>query len=113
MRVFGLTLGLCLRLKKNTTKDVLLKVSIDKHVAHSRDMINPRHEYRVLYPDGTVVDKLKESHEEFVLYKYKSECGKPYDRISFFLCPAMDYARAMLQDLLKSDSDISLSSGSE
>ena len=105
--------GLRVSLKKNTTKDVLLKVSVDKHVAHSKDVINPRHEYRVLYPDGTVVDKLKESHEEFVLHKYKSECGKPYDRISFFLCPAIDYARATLQNFAKSDSDISLSSCSE
>lgn len=48
-----------------------------------------------------------------MLHKYKSECGKPYDRISFFLCPAIDYARATLQNVLKSDSDISLPSGSE
>lgn len=46
--------SLRINLKKNTTKEVLLKVSVDKQVAHSRDVINPRHDYRVLYPDGTV-----------------------------------------------------------
>ena len=32
--------GLRVSLKKNATKDVLLKVSVDKHVAHSKDLIN-------------------------------------------------------------------------
>lgn len=96
--------GLHVTLKNNSTKDVLLKVSTDKHVAHSRDLIKPGYNYHILYPDGTIVDKLKESDEEFVLHKYKSECGKPYDRISFFLCPTMDYTRAAVQSCLKSDS---------
>ena len=54
---------LTLELPKNSTKDVLLKASIDKHVVHSRDMVNPNHTYEILYSNGIIVDKLKESDE--------------------------------------------------
>ena len=51
--------GLRVRLKKNSAKDELLKVSVDKHVAHSKDLINPRHQYHALHPEGTKVEKLR------------------------------------------------------
>ena len=105
--------SLTLELPKNSTKDVLLKASIDKHVAHSRDMVNPNHKYEILYSDGIIVDKLKESDEEFVLYKYKAECAKLYNRISFFLCRKIDYQEAKWSSCLVSDSETSVSSGSE
>jgi len=59
-----------------------------------------------LYDDGTEVNTLKESPNEFLLYKYKKECGKPYHRINVFICEAFDFAKVSLGKCLNiSDSD--------
>ena len=62
-----------------------------KHKAHSKNLIKDNIKYVLLYPDGALVDKLRESDESFVLYKYKSEYGKAYQRINFYICPSHDY----------------------
>ena len=41
--------------------------------------------YIILYSDGTKVEKLKEANVQFVLHKYKAECGKPHHRHFFFV----------------------------
>ena len=45
----------------------------------------------MLYPNCAPVNKLRESDEEFMLYKYKREYGKAYQRINFYICPSRDY----------------------
>ena len=84
---------------------MLLKASIDKHVPHSRDMGNPNHKYEILYSDGIIVDKFQESDKEFVLYKYKAKCAKPYNIISFFLCRKIDYQEEKLSSCVMGNSD--------
>ena len=54
----------------------------------------------MLSPDGSKVAKLKETNEDFVLYKYKMECNKPYHRITFFLCQEFGYSMASLKRCL-------------
>ena len=74
----------------------LLKASLDKHKAHPKNVIKLNTKYVILYSDGRKVEKLKEADEEFVLHKYKAECGKQYHRLSFFLCPEVDYSLASI-----------------
>ena len=76
---------------KVSTKDQLLAAGLAKHKAHSKNLIKDNIKYVLLYPDGALVDKLRESDESFVHYKYKSEYGKAYQRINFYICPSHDY----------------------
>ena len=64
---------------------MLLEAGAEKHKAHSKDIIKQEYNYVLLYEDYTEVKTFKESSEAFVLYKYKNECGKPYNRLKFFL----------------------------
>ena len=56
-------------------------------------------DYELLYPDATVVEKLRESDELFVLHKYKKEYGKPYNRIAFYLSLKTDLFKYKLHTL--------------
>ena len=58
---------LLLTLKKSANADELLKAALDKHRAHSKDVVKESTKYVILYPDGTKVEKLKEVDEEFVI----------------------------------------------
>ena len=99
--------GLTLSVAKNCTAAILLKTATDKHKAHSKNVMKQEASYILLYPDGTEVKTLKESSEKFVLYKYKEECGKPYHRLSFFLCPTLDFSVCTLEQCLQDAEEIS------
>ncbi len=93
--------------KKCCDKSELLRACVEKHKAHSSDIIIPTMTYELLYPDGAKVDKLKEEDTDFILYKYRRECGKPYHRITFFIATAIDVAQTVLRDALIDDTDSS------
>ena len=59
-------------------------------------------DYELLYSDATVVEKLRETDEPFVLYKYKKEYGKPYSHITFYLSLKTDLINYKLTALKKS-----------
>ena len=96
--------SLLLSLKKSANTDDLLNAALNKHKAHSKNLIKPNAKYVMIYPDGSKVAKLKETDEDFVLHKYKMECNKPYHRITFFLCQEFDHSMASLQRCLFDDS---------
>ena len=96
--------SLLLSLKKSANMDDILNTALNKHKAHSKNLIKPNAKYVMLYPDGSKVAKLKETDEDFVLHKYKMECNKPYHRITFFLCQEFDHSMASLQRCLFDDS---------
>ena len=96
--------SLLVTLKKSAQAVELLNASLNKHKAHSKNLIKPNVKYVILYPDGSKVIKLKETDDDFVLHKYKMECKKPYHRITFFLCPEVDYSMASLQQCLFDES---------
>lgn len=77
----------------------LLKAALYKHQAHLINLNNPNANDALVYFDGTKVDKLKEMEEEFVLHKYKMECGKPCHRISFFLCQEKELMKVVLANV--------------
>ena len=47
--------------------------------------------YYLLYPDFTRVQKLPGTEEDFALFRYKEELGRPYERITLYLCKSIDY----------------------
>lgn len=83
--------NLSVKVPKVSTKNELLAAGLAKHKAHSKNLIEDNIKYVLLYPDGSLVNKLRESDEGFVLYKYKNEYGKAYQRINFYICPSHDY----------------------
>ena len=83
--------NLSVKVPKVSTKDELLAAGLAKHKAHSTNLVKDGVKYVLLYPDGALVSKLRESDDEFTLYKYKREYGKAYQRINFYICPSRDY----------------------
>ena len=61
--------------------------------------------YKFLYPDKSEVlrDFTWQNDLEFILGKYKEELGKPYSRISFYLCSNIDYLSYVADGVDSSD----------
>jgi hypothetical protein len=102
--------NLPLKLSRSADSEDILKLAVAKHSVHnSNEVIRASPTcYKLLYGDGTVVDKLKESDEDFTLEKYKAELGKPYSRITLFLCSNSDYFSSSVKGFLEesqSDTD--------
>ena len=102
--------SLTVNVPKNATASMLLEAGAEKHKAHSKDIIKQQFHYVLLYEDCTEVETLKESSEAFVLYKYKNECGKPYHRLNFFLCEALQFCQTTLQRFTESNPESNPSS---
>jgi hypothetical protein len=87
----------------------LIKIAVEKHSRFNRKLSDRAEEYFLLYPDKTRVEKLPGSQENFTLdlnlkFIY---LGKPYDRITLYLCKVSDFYRNMTNQLigvLKDDS---------
>ena len=107
--------GLLVQVRKDCGKEELLQSALMKHKAHSQNvgLFKTNISFVLCYHDGIEVEKLREKDEDFVLHKYKSECGKPYNRINFFLCGALVFSQKILGECinpLTSDNDTSYSS---
>ena len=59
--------SLLVTLKKSAQAVELLNVSLNKHKAHSKNLIKPNAKYLMLYPDGSKVIKLKETDNDFCI----------------------------------------------
>eukprot|EP00112_Aurelia_sp_Birch-Aquarium-sp1_P004277 Seg1482.9 transcript_id=Seg1482.9/GoldUCD/mRNA.D3Y31 product="hypothetical protein" protein_id=Seg1482.9/GoldUCD/D3Y31 len=92
---------------KSANEGELRKACLDKHLAHPRNLIHEGREYVLLYPDGTKVETLKESSEDFSLYKYKGECRRQYHRITFFITTLADFVRGSIRQCIRSDEELS------
>ncbi len=85
----------------------LIKIAVEKHSRFNRKLSDRAEEYFLLYPDKTRVEKLPGSQENFTLERFKEELGKPFDRITLYLCKVSDFYRNMTNQLigvLKDDS---------
>ena len=69
----------------NTNAKQLLEKATDKHAKHFRSF-NLYDRYVLLYPDNTIINKLPGALEDFTLERYKEELGKPYSKISLYIC---------------------------
>lgn len=72
-------------IKPNANAKQLLEEAVNKHAKHFRSF-NQYDRYVLLYPDNTIIDKLPGALEDFTLERYKEELGKPYSKISLFIC---------------------------
>ena len=103
--------SLPLKLRKTADCEEILKLAMGKHSMHNTNEIlntTPGH-YKLLYPDGTEVKKLKETDEPFTLQGYKVELGKPYNRITFYLCStsnSLSYRMKGIANSLLTDDDM-------
>ena len=102
--------SLTVNVPKNATASMLLEAGAAKHKAHSNDIIKQEYNYVLLYEDCTEVKTLKESSEAFVLHKYKNECGRPYHRLNFFLCEALEFTQRTYERFIESNPESTLSS---
>ena len=81
----------------------ILERAIAKHARFNKSF-NAHLKYTLLYPDASEVKEfLPDSNEPFVLEKYKDELGKPYSRVTLFICRVTDYFTAASASLLQSD----------
>ncbi|KAL6489246.1 hypothetical protein MHYP_G00029870 [Metynnis hypsauchen] len=70
--------------------------------------------FLLLYPDGTEVINIPGTQRPFALGAYKAEVGKPYQRITFFICLKRDFEEVgNLSDLSDSDPEIVIKKSSE
>ena len=69
----------------STNAKQLFEKATDKHAKHFRSF-NQYDRYVLLYPDNTIIDKLPGALEDFTLERYKEELGKPYSKISLYIC---------------------------
>ena len=83
----------------------LLEKAVEKHSRFNGHLIsNNPSLYKLLYGSTARVQEAKTipvSEELFSLRRYKEEIGKPYSKISFYICPLTDY----LDELINSSSD--------
>ena len=59
------------KVRKGCGKEELMAAAYAKSKAHNKVDTKTMEHYELLYADATVVEKLKESDEPFILHKYK------------------------------------------
>ena len=102
--------SLLIRLPKTADSEEVLNLAVAKQSLHNGNEIvySSVNSYKLLYPDGTEVKRMKESDETFSLQGYKAELGKPYNRLTLYLCSSshyLDYALKGLVDVISNGSD--------
>ena len=98
-----------IRLPKTADSEEVLKLAVAKQSLHNgNEIVNSSvKSYKLLYPDGTEVKQLKECDEAFSLQGYKAELGKPFNRLTLYLCDSseyLDYTLKGLGDVISSGS---------
>ena len=100
-RVRGSTMALTCGASSN--QKVILELAVAKHSRFNR-AFNGDLKYTLLYPDGSEVKStLPQSNEAFSLEKYKNELGKPYSRITFYVCRVVEFLPTSLLKEYHSD----------
>ena len=69
----------------------LLRRAVEKHSRFNQNLVDPSKTYRLLHADHEEVNTIPGTEKQFTLKQYKEEIDKPYLRITFFLCPSLDF----------------------
>ena len=85
-RVYGKSFPV--KVLKDTSYDEVLEKAIEKWEDYDSKFSCERG-YVLVYPDSRIACTIPGSSEEFTVRKYKEGLGKPYSRITMFLCPAV------------------------
>ncbi|XP_067108274.1 uncharacterized protein [Osmerus mordax] len=89
--------------------DVLTQ-AVQKMKTFNKDM--PEGPYILLYPDCSEVVHVPGSERPFKLAEYKKELGRPYCRITFFICLETHFKGGAMDNTSDSDSEIVIASRS-
>lgn len=73
------------------TASELLSAAVDKHCACNWNLVRSD-VYKLLYPDGTVVDTLPGSKIAFTVEGYRKFMSKAYSKLTLFLCAEHDHS---------------------
>jgi len=92
--------NLPLKTISNIASDVLLAKAVAKHSLFNKDILNKPVAYKLLYPDKIQVLHIPGTEEPFELNKYKDVLGKPYGRISLYICRNTDYMDSLTHDFM-------------
>jgi hypothetical protein len=76
-----------------TARDIL-PLAVEK--LRACDSSLPRTTYKLLYPDGKLVEHVPLSNETFTLQGYKAFMGRPYLKLVLYICPEEDYFAGIL-----------------
>ena len=84
-----------LTVKDTVGKEELLNTAVEKHSRFNSNLISNNPEiYRLLFGSHGRLHEVRTmpgSEEPFVLRRYKEEIGKPYSKISFYICSLADF----------------------
>ena len=86
-----------LKVKKSTNAKDLCEFATKKQQAHNSIGSGP---FKLVYPNGSEVKQLTESKNGFSVAKYKAEIGRPYQRLTLYLCNSM----VLIESLMSFDS---------
>ena len=95
--------ALPLKVLQTTTAEDLLHQAVTKHRKFNREVFGGPRSFALLYPDRSEVVNIPGSNNAFVLRQYKEELGKPYSRITFYICRKSDLLDSITSSLAVSD----------
>jgi len=104
--------SLPIRVSPNAKASLVKEKAVLKHTHHDT-RLNTSIEYVLLYPDGSLVEKIPGTDQLFELKGYKEEVGKNYNRITLYLASLPDYQSVEMEKLRESIQPISSSESEE
>lgn len=79
--------SLPLKVKKDALYAEVFSMALTKREAYDKSF-DPKLNWNLVYPDGQLCLTLPgQAEQEFTVRKYKEDLGKPYNRITLYLCP--------------------------
>lgn len=85
----------------------LRRKAVEKLSRFNRSLSNYPEHYCLLYPDLTLVCMIPGTETPFTLKQYKEDLGKPYERLTLYICKLEDY---LANEGIDEDEDDNLSS---
>ena len=80
---------------KDMNQEEICQLAIKKHCNHYQ-FFTGLEQYVLLYPDKKLVYQVPGTTEMFTLAKYKTELGKPFSKLTLFLCKEKDFQSRLL-----------------
>ncbi|XP_039473092.1 G2/M phase-specific E3 ubiquitin-protein ligase-like [Oreochromis aureus] len=94
--------SIALRIDPDSSATSLLSEAVKKMRDFNKDLSDGP--FLLLYPDATEVINIPGTNSPFTLGAYKAEIGKPYQRITLFICIKSDFEEAA--EMSDSDSEV-------
>ena len=75
-----------MKVRKDSGYAEVFTEALVKRQAHDQ-VFDSKTRRKLVYPDGQLAINLPSQQEEFTLLNYKEDLGKPYNKITLYLCP--------------------------